>query len=375
LEKHLFFNTSERKNQMDRERMLDGILSRFPFLDDESRWIAWQVGFIVFGLLFTKCLDVGLRYFSKKYDSPSFKLLADAVRLPAICVIWYFVALYTIDLLTEDWLSESNPGFWTILANGGSVLFLGWFLLRLKDRVLGHMMKQRALEGQPIGEASVQGLSKIGTIVIGIILLILLNDFTGVSLSTLLAFGGVGGLALAVASQEIVSNFFGGLMIHLTHPFQIGEYVQIPSLNMEGSVEEVGWYQTRIRPLSKEAVFAPNSLFTKTLLINQTRITHRLLNEKIRVKATSLDSLSLIIQDIGALFSSNPKFDHAEWSGARIESIGPISTLVLTALTKANTLQEFYSLRDEVFLQVARIIASRGGTIAICVPQAVEVAT
>jgi MscS family membrane protein len=191
--------------------------------------------------LLTKFLAVGLRYFSKKYGSPSFDLFADAVRLPAICVIWYFVALYTIDLLTEDWLSESNPGFWTILANGGGVLFLGWFLLRLKDRILEHMMKQRALEGRPIELASVQGLSKIGTIVIGIILL---NDFTGLSLSTLLAFGGVGGLALAVASQEIVSNFFCGLMIHLTHPFQIGEYVQIPSLNMEGSVEEVGWYQT-----------------------------------------------------------------------------------------------------------------------------------
>lgn len=355
--------------------MVEVILHPFSLLDEESRWIAWQVAFIVFGLLFTKSLNSCLLYFSKKYPSPSFNLFADAIRLPAFCVVWYFVALYTVDLLTENWLSESNPGFWAILANGGCVLFLGWFLLRMKDRILEHMMKQRSLEGRPIGQASVQGLSKIGTIVIGIILLILLNDFTGLSLSTVLAFGGVGGLALAVASQEIVSNFFGGLMIHLTHPFQIGEYVQIPSLNMEGSVEEVGWYQTRIRPLSKEAVFAPNSLFTKTLLINQTRITHRLLNEKIRVKTSSLDSLSLIIQDIGAFFSSNPKFDHAEWSGARIESIGPISTLVLTALTKANTLQEFYSLRDEVFLQVARIIASHGGTIAICVPQAVEVTT
>ena len=355
--------------------MLDVILNPLSFLDDESRWIAWQVGFIVFGLLFTKFLAVGLRYFSKKYASSTFDLFANAVRLPAFCVVWYFVVLYTIDLLTEDWLSEAKPGFWAVIANGGCVMFLGWFLLRLKDGVLEHMMRQRSLEGRPIELSSVHGLSKIGTIVIGTVVLILLNDFTGLSLSAVLAFGGVGGLALAIASQEIVSNFFGGLMIHLTHPFQIGEYVQIPSLDMEGTVEEVGWYQTRIRPLSKEAVFAPNSLFTKTLLINQTRITHRLLDEKIRIKVTSLESLSLIIRDISAFFSSNPKFDHAEWSGVRIECIGPISTLVLTGLTKADTLQEFYSLRDEVFLQVARIVASHGCTIAIYAPQAVEVTT
>jgi MscS family membrane protein len=318
--------------------MLDAILNPFSFLDEELWWIAWQVGFIVFGLFFTKFLARGLQYFSKKYHSPSFSLFVDAVRLPAFYVVWYFVVLYTIDLLTEDWLSETKTGLWSMVVNGGLVLFLGWFLLRLKDRVLEHMTKQRSLQGHPMEVASVQGLSKFGTIVIGIIVLILLNDFTGLSLSTLLAFGGVGGLALAVASQEIVSNFFGGLMIHLTHPFQIGEYVQIPSLNMEGIVEEIGWYQTRIRPPSKVAVFAPNSLFTKTLLINQTRITHRLLDEKIQVRVTSFDSLSLINQDIVAFFSSNPKFDHSEWLGARIECIGPISTLSITGLTRTDTL-------------------------------------
>ena len=234
-------------------------------------------------------------------------------------------------------------------------------------------MKQRAIQGRPLNANSMQGLSKFGTIVIGIIVLILLNDFTGLSLSAVLAFGGVGGLALAIASQEIVSNFFGGLMIHLTHPFQIGEYVQIPSLNMEGTVEEVGWYQTCIRPPSKAAVFpAPNSLFTKALLINQTRTTHRLLEEKIYVRVTPLDSLSLIIRDIGVFFSDHQKFDTSGWSGARIECIGPVSTLALTGLTKTNTLQEFYAVRDEVFLQAARIIASHGGAIAHYAPQTVE---
>ena len=118
-----------------------------------------------------------------------------------------------------------------------------------------------------------QALSKLFTAVIGSIILILLNDFTGISLTTLLAFGGVGGLALAFASQEIVSNFFGGFMIHMTRPFLIGELVSMPSLAIEGAVEEIGWYQTLIRPSSKTAVYIPNSLFTKALLINKTRIT------------------------------------------------------------------------------------------------------
>ena len=332
------------------------------FVDGEARWIAWGAAYVLFGLILSQALSMLFRFLSKK--SSSFDLFADAFLCPAICLIWYLVAIQSIDLVTEGWISQARPKLWAVLTSGGSILALGWFLLRLKDRFLEAAARRRVQEGRIPDATSMQAVSKLLTVGIFTIVLILLNDCTGLSLTTLLAFGGVGGLALAFASQEIVSNFFGGLMIHTTRPFLIGEVVQMPSLSIEGVVEEIGWYQTRIRPPSKSAVYVPNSLFTKALLVNKTRITHRLLEESVFISVQPLDALSAIVRDISVYLSSHLGLDRAEQASARIECIGPTSTIVFSALTKAYSLQEFYRLRDEILLHVADIVASHGGKMA-----------
>jgi MscS family membrane protein len=55
---------------------------------------------------------------------------------------------------------------------------------------------------------------------------------TGSSLNTLIAFGGISGLALAFASQEVIASFFGGLMTYITQPFVIGDWIILPEKNI-----------------------------------------------------------------------------------------------------------------------------------------------
>ena len=329
------------------------------FVDGESGWIVRGTVYVFLGIVLSQALSLLLRFFSKK--TPSFGLFSAAFLRPAVCLIWYLVALYSIDLVTEGWISETRPKLWAFVTSGSSVLALGWFLFRLKDRLIEAAAQRRVKDGKAPDATSMQALSKLFTVGIFAVVLILLNDFTGMSLTTLLAFSGVGGLALAFASQEIVSNFFGGLMIHMTRPFLIGEIVQMPSLSIEGVIEEIGWYQTCIRPSSKAAVYIPNSLFTKAPLVNKSRITHRLLEVSTFIAVQPLDALSAIVQDVNTYLSSHPEFDRTEWAGARIECIGPTSTIVFSALTKTCSLQDFYRLKDEVLLKVSHIVASHGG--------------
>ena len=61
-------------------------------------------------------------------------------------------------------------------------------------------------------------------IIIAIALLMLMQEF-GVSISGLLAFGGVGGLVVGLAAKDLLSNFFGGLMIYFDRPFKVGEFI------------------------------------------------------------------------------------------------------------------------------------------------------
>ncbi len=332
-------------------------------IDGEAYWVAWGVIYITTALLLSKVLGIALRHGNKKFDTSSFYVFSTALYTPAIAFIWYLAALYSIDLVTDAFFSQARPRLWAILLNGGGVITLGWFLFRLKNLFIAHALETRREEGKAADAHSIQAISKLFTVVIGVIIVILLNDFTGMNLTALLAFGGVGGLALAFASQEIVSNFFGGFMVHMTRSFLIGEELALPSLNIAGIVEEIGWYQTRIRPASKEAVYIPNSLFSKALLINKTRVSHRLFNETIWLEIQPAASLNLITREVDLYMAKHPRFDHTQWSGCRIESIGPSSSIVVAGLMQSMTLQEFYRIRGDILLNLTGIITSHGGTI------------
>jgi MscS family membrane protein len=332
-------------------------------VDGESHWIFWEITYLIIALVISKFLGVALGHIGKKINKPSFTLFSESIYKPLITLIWYLTALYSIDLVTDELLSQGKPRVWTVLINGGIVIALGWFLLRLKNNCISYTIQTRTQEGRIADAHSMQAISKLFTVAIGIIILILLNDFTGMNLTTLLAFGGVGGLALAFASQEIVSNFFGGFMIHMTRPFLIGEELSLPSLNVSGIVEEIGWYQTRIRPQSKESVYVPNSLFSKALLLNKTRITHRLFNETIYIKIAPISNIEMVIKDINEYLSASSQFEKTDGTGARIESIGDSAAIVVYGLTRITVLSEFYRVRGETLIHISNIVAARGGAV------------
>lgn len=334
-------------------------------IDGEAHWMGWTLGYVAAAMVVSKGIGVLLKQLATRLKSTPFSIFAGALYTPFIALVWYLTALFCTDLVTDNLLSQAHPRLYASLLNTGAVLVIGWFLIRFKNRYIAHTMEERALAGKIPDANSMLAVSKIFTVIICIVVAILLNDMTGLSLTTLLAFGGVGGLAIAFASQEIVSNFFGGFMVHMTRPFLLGETISMPIHSIEGTVEEIGWYQTRIRSTAKAAVYVPNSLFSKALLINKSRMTHRLIDDSILVQVTPLSTLSVIIQDVDAYLSKHPRLDHGEWAGARIRSFqGSICELGLYGLTKAASLDDFYHVRDGVLLHVAELVTSRGGQLA-----------
>ncbi|MDG1204420.1 MAG: mechanosensitive ion channel, partial [Pseudomonadales bacterium] len=69
----------------------------------------------------------------------------------------------------------------------------------------------------------------------------------GISISGILAFGGVGGIAVGFAAKDLLANFFGGLVIYLDRPFAVGDWIRSPDRDIEGTVEKIGWRLTIIR--------------------------------------------------------------------------------------------------------------------------------
>jgi len=98
--------------------------------------------------------------------------------------------------------------------------------------------------------------SRVCAIVGGFALFLQGGQQLGVPITTLLAGAGVSGLAVALAAQDTLKNFFGSLMIVLDRPFRVGERIVVK--NYDGVVEEIGLRSTKIRLLTGHQATIPN---------------------------------------------------------------------------------------------------------------------
>lgn len=109
-----------------------------------------------------------------------------------------------------------------------------------------------------------QNISRI--IIFGIGILIILNT-VGISITPILATLGVGGLAVALALQDTLSNLFAGFHIIVARQVKIGDYIKLES-GEEGYVTDINWRTTRIKMLPNNVVLVPNAKLTQAIITN-----------------------------------------------------------------------------------------------------------
>lgn len=109
-------------------------------------------------------------------------------------------------------------------------------------------------------------VEKLVIIIIWSFGIIYILDYLDVNVTALLAGISIGGLALALAAQDTVKNFFGSIMIFLDRPFQIGDWIHFK--DVDGTVEEVGIRSTRIRTFANSLTYVPNALLADSIVDN-----------------------------------------------------------------------------------------------------------
>ncbi len=112
-------------------------------------------------------------------------------------------------------------------------------------------------------------LRKVLDIIVFVIALLYILSTSGVNLSPLLASGAVGGLAVALAAQDTLSNLFAGFYLGLDRPIREGDFIQLES-GQQGTVMEIGWRNTRIRLLPNNVVVIPNAKLSQSVFTNYT---------------------------------------------------------------------------------------------------------
>ena len=133
--------------------------------------------------------------------------------------------------------------------------------------------EQRAQAHHPGAVTSLAAVGFIGRIVLWAIILLLILDNLGINVTTLIAGLGIGGVAVALAVQNILGDLFASLSIVIDKPFVVGDFIVVD--NFMGTVEHVGLKTTRLRSLDGEQLVFSNSDLLKTRLRNYKRMRER----------------------------------------------------------------------------------------------------
>jgi small-conductance mechanosensitive channel len=126
-----------------------------------------------------------------------------------------------------------------------------------------HRVSERKALGRPIAGL---GQSVARGIVYCVGLLVLLAAL-GIQITPILTALGVGGLAVALALQDTLSNLFAGIHLLADKPIRVGDYVKVAD-TVEGHVEDIGWRSTRVRMLQNVVVTIPNKRVAESIIAN-----------------------------------------------------------------------------------------------------------
>jgi len=248
------------------------------------------------------------------------------------------------------------------------VILISWTLLRILNGYYSNKSFLRNLKESDdpmVIEQTYEITIRIFKIIIIIITALTLMQEFGLSISGLLAFGGVGGLVIGLAAKDLLSNFFGGLMIFLDRPFKVGEFIKSPDRNIEGIVESIGWRLTVVRTFSKNVLYIPNSAFANIVVENATRMTNRRINQIIGLRYDDLDKIPKIVDDVRIYLESHNDIDQSNKPTVYFQSFSASSCdFFIRAFTNTKDWREFLKIKEQVLYKVSEIINDHDAAIA-----------
>jgi len=191
-------------------------------------------------------------------------LIVQIITFPLYVII--ISAGIFIALLSLSFLEQFTP----LIINTFFVgwVFVGaWTVSRVMVLVIG-----RALKVQKKFEKTPKLINRMIKVVIYLVGVLIILAYFNVEITPIIAALGLGGLAVGLALQPTLSNFFAGIQILSDKPINVGDFIEVEGSvggqNISGFVEDISWRSTRIRTLSNTIVIVPNARLADSIIVN-----------------------------------------------------------------------------------------------------------
>ena len=292
--------------------------------------------------------------------------LLEAARIPLRLVFWVVGLSVSVELLQA--VTEQANELFDLAPKVRQIAFIviiAMFLNRFISYTEKNLIDPSRMR-KPMDQSTAAAIAKLLRVSVIITALLIVLQTLGYSISGVLAFGGIGGMAVAFAAKDLLANFFGGMMVYLDKPFRVGDWVRSPDRSIEGTVENIGWGLTCIRTFDQRPLYIPNAMFTTVVLENPSRMLNRRINEKIGIRYEDWQKMPAIVAEVKQML-----IDHEELETdsrtliVNFDSYGASHLeFFIYTFTKTTQWVRYHEIKQDVLMKIMAIVNEHGAEFA-----------
>jgi len=247
----------------------------------------------------------------------------------------------------------------------GILSAIAWFLYAFVSNIESNIIENARRDDRKIDRTTINALGRVVRIAIVITAALVGLDTLGFNIAGLMAAGGIGGLAIGLASKDMLANFFGGVTVYIDRPFGIGDWILLKEKGIEGVVEDIGWRQTTIRKFDKRPVYVPNAVFTTASVENPSRMTHRRIYETIGLRYKDIAQMETITDAVREMLVKHPEIDEQQTLMVQFDAFNQSSVdFFIYCMTHTVNWQRYHEVKQDVLLQISGIVLANDSAIA-----------
>lgn len=251
-------------------------------------------------------------------------------------------------------------------------IIVAWMLIRLAVLFREYWILNLQQKGRENAIVLIRPAFAVLNVFILFFAVLIWLDNIGFSVTTVLAGLGIGGIAVALATQKSIENFIGAITLFLSAPVRVGDYCRFG--DTEGTVEEIGLRATKLRTLEQSVVTIPNAEFASMQIENLAGRTKFLFKPKVRLRVdTSPDQLRFLLISFQELLYAHTKVLEKPMR-VRFEGFGESSfDIKIHCYIDTTDLSEYLLIAGDLNLRILEKISEAGAEIAI--PASIEYQT
>ena len=242
-------------------------------------------------------------------------------------------------------------------------------VFNIKGRVVRESAWQLELKGDLTRQRRLEALDKLMSVVTLVVASVFGVNALGMDVNSVLAIGGVGGVAVGLAGREILENLFTGLIILSSNPFEVGDEVSFrPSSGqvVEGIVVDVGWYRTTIRSFEREIYTIPNSVFSRNVVLNITRKNREWrFYEMLGLRLDDLPKAAAVVSDVRKILRQDARIIQKLHRRVFLDKINREEcTILVSFYVEAANRDAFMAVKQDLLLAFIDCVERNGARLA-----------